>query len=105
MCAMPPELSIGIENVALRTALQILFDRWALSASDAALLLGGVPEATVDQWRQASEQASVDRDLLERLSYLVAINHALAGSGCPARPSPAGSGPLHGRASPVGTDE
>jgi len=63
--------------VALETVFRILFDQWKLSVADAALLLGSVPEETVYRWRRYPGQAMVNRDLLERLSYLLGIYKAL----------------------------
>lgn len=64
--------------VALNSVLRILFDHWGLSVADAALLLGSIPEKTVYRWRRHPQQATINQDLLERLSYLLGIYKALA---------------------------
>lgn len=63
--------------IALKHVLNILFERWELSYDDVALLLGSVPEQTIQRWRQDPDDAQVDEDLFARLSYLLGIYQAL----------------------------
>lgn len=70
-----PAVSDDHAPAALRTYFRIA-DAWALSASDARLLLGSPPSSTFYKWR-AGEVGHVSRDLLERVSYVLGIYKAL----------------------------
>ena len=60
---------------ALRTFFRIA-DAWALTPTDARLLLGTPPSSTYYKWR-AGDVRHVPRDLIERLSYILGIYKAL----------------------------
>jgi hypothetical protein len=60
---------------ALRTFFRIA-EAWALTQQEARILLGSPPESTYYKWK-SGQVGHVQRDLLERLSYLLGIYKAL----------------------------
>jgi len=60
---------------ALRTFFNIL-DRWQLGPQEGQTLLG-TPGSTYFRWKKQSNQAQVDTDKLERISYVLGIYKAL----------------------------
>lgn len=61
---------------ALRTVFRI-FDELGIKPEEGERLLGEIPRSTYYRWRKHPEKATVTRDLLERLSYLLGIYKAL----------------------------
>jgi hypothetical protein len=61
---------------ALR-AFERIGQAWQLSVDDQLRLLGHPPRSTFFAWRKHPERASLPRDTLERLSYLLGIWKAL----------------------------
>lgn len=61
----------------LRTVFRI-FDELGITADEGRVLLGGLARTTYYRWRKHPEQASINQDLLERLSYLLGIYKAIA---------------------------
>lgn len=59
-------------KVGLKTVLAIL-DRWGCSAEQQRAILG-LPKATYYKYKQKPESASLSRDQIERLSYLLNIH-------------------------------
>lgn len=60
---------------ALRTFFRIA-DAWQLSGDEARTLLGSPPRSTFYAWKKAG-QGQLDRDTLERVSYILGIYKAL----------------------------
>jgi hypothetical protein len=60
---------------ALRTFFRIA-EAWGLSSKETRVLLGNPPESTFYKWK-SGKIATVPRDLVERLSYLLGIYKAL----------------------------
>jgi hypothetical protein len=60
---------------ALRTFFRIA-DAWRLSGDEARILLGSPPRSTFYAWKKAG-QGQLDRDTLERVSYILGIYKAL----------------------------
>ena len=60
---------------ALRTFFRIA-DAWQLSGDEARTLLGSPPRSTFYAWKKAG-QGQLDRDTLERVSYVLGIYKAL----------------------------
>jgi len=60
---------------ALRTFFRIA-DAWRLSGDEARTLLGSPPRSTFYAWKKAG-QGQLDRDTLERVSYILGIYKAL----------------------------
>ena len=60
---------------ALRTFFNII-EHWQLSPAEGQTLLG-VPESTYFRWKKNPNQATVDADKLERISYILGIYKAL----------------------------
>ncbi len=61
-------------------ALQAFFNlsaRWKLSVTEERTLLGGPPESTFYKWKAEKTSARMNRDVLERISYLLGIYKAL----------------------------
>jgi len=69
----PPPIPSNVGLAALRTFFNIM-DRWQLGSLEAQTLLG-VPESTYYRWKK--QPVEVDRDKLERLSYIFGIYKAL----------------------------
>jgi uncharacterized protein (DUF2384 family) len=75
---MRPQTEQTPRNVgpaALRTFFNIM-ERWQLSPAEGRSLLG-VPASTYFRWKNQPNQASIDADKLERLSYILGIYKAL----------------------------
>lgn len=64
-----------LSGPALRTFFRMA-DAWKLSSEEARTLLGSPPRSTFYVWKK-SGQASLGRDTLERISYLLGIYKAL----------------------------
>lgn len=60
---------------ALRTFFNIL-EQWRISPAEGRALLG-VPMSTYFRWRKQPNQATIDADKLERISYILGIYKAL----------------------------
>lgn len=61
-------------------ALQAFFtlaDHWKLSVKEQRVLLGDVPESTFYKWKAEKTARRLDRDVLDRISYLLGIYKAL----------------------------
>ena len=74
--------SVGFdENPKLsQTALCAFFrisKDWRLDREDESVLLGQPGEAVLADWRREPDNASLPRDTLERISYLLGIHKAL----------------------------
>lgn len=54
-------------------AFERIAQAWQLSIDEQLCLLGQPPRSTFFAWRKNSERASLPRDTLERLSYLLGI--------------------------------
>lgn len=61
---------------ALRTVFRI-FDELDITPEEGECLLGEIPRSTYYRWKRAPAKATITRDLLERLSYLLGIYKAL----------------------------
>lgn len=64
-----------LSGPALRTFFRMA-DAWKLSSEEARTLLGSPPRSTFYAWKK-SGHASLGRDALERISYLLGIYKAL----------------------------
>ena len=60
----------------LRTVFNI-FDKLGITVDEGRVLLAGVSRSTYHRWKKAPESASVNRDLMERISYILGIYKAL----------------------------
>jgi hypothetical protein len=60
---------------ALRTFFNIV-DQWELGNQDGQMILG-TPSSTYFRWKSQPDQAHVDADKLERISYVLGIYKAL----------------------------
>ena len=61
-------------------ALQVFFnlsDRWGLQAKDERILLGDPAQSTFFEWKSSKNANKLNRDTLERISYLMGIHKAL----------------------------
>lgn len=79
MSIAQPQLSIEPRRMAaagLRAFFRIT-DQWGLSVPEAIKLLGEPSRATYFKWKRDPENASLGRDTLERLSYILGIHKAL----------------------------
>lgn len=68
-------------SVALKAALRIA-EQWELNEPQLAILLGGVPLATLRRWKRQLRESdqvrtSLTRDQLDRVSYLLGVYKAL----------------------------
>jgi len=64
------------EGAAMARAIINLFDRWEVTDSQAAILLGSLSNSTWARWKKG-KIASVSRDQRTRLSNLMGIHKAL----------------------------
>lgn len=64
------------EAQAMQRAIINLFDRWKLTESEAAILLGGINPRTFHRWKKG-EYGRTGVDLNARLSNLMGIHKAL----------------------------
>jgi hypothetical protein len=71
----PPVDAARLAGPALRTFFRIA-DAWQLSGDEARTLLGSPPRSTFYAWKKAG-QGQLDRDTLERVSYVLGIYKAL----------------------------
>ncbi len=61
-------------------ALQVFFnlsDRWGLQAKDERVLLGEPAQSTFFEWKASKSANKLNRDTLDRISYLMGIHKAL----------------------------
>ncbi|MBL8325921.1 MAG: DUF2384 domain-containing protein [Rubrivivax sp.] len=71
--AAPPAFEPGqLAGAGLR-AFERIAAAWQLSVDEQLRLLGQPPRSTFFAWRRHPERASLPRDTLERLSYLLGI--------------------------------
>lgn len=64
------------EVEAMQRTVGAIFARWGVSDVDAAVILGGISAKTFRRWRDG-EYGRVNRDLADRMSYLLGIHKAL----------------------------
>jgi uncharacterized protein (DUF2384 family) len=64
------------ETAAMQRAVGAIFARWGVSDVDAAVILGGISPKTFRRWRDG-EYGRVNRDLADRMSYILGIHKAL----------------------------
>ena len=64
------------EIEAMQRTVGAIFARWGISDVDAAVILGGISAKTFRRWRDG-EYGRVNRDLADRLSYVIGIHRAL----------------------------
>jgi len=62
---------------ALLPAIFNIFDTWGLSGKQQMVLLGLSNEKTLYNWKNKPEKAKLNKDLLERSSYLLGIYKSL----------------------------
>lgn len=65
-----------VSKSALRTFFNIM-DAWSLNANESMILLGLDSRSTYFKWKKHPETANLNRDKLERLSYIFGIYKAL----------------------------
>ncbi|SEG19097.1 MbcA/ParS/Xre antitoxin family protein [Nitrosomonas ureae] len=65
-----------VSKSALRTFFNIM-DTWNLNANESMILLGLDSRSTYFKWKKHPETANLNRDKLERLSYIFGIYKAL----------------------------
>jgi hypothetical protein len=65
-----------LSGPALRTFFNIA-DRWGLTVLDQMTLLGVTTRSTFFGWKKKSQEASLPKDTLERISYILGIYKAL----------------------------
>ncbi len=65
-----------VSKSALRTFFNIM-DTWNLNANESMILLGLGSRSTYFKWKKHPEAANLNRDKLERLSYIFGIYKAL----------------------------
>lgn len=58
-----------------RTVINV-FARWGVTDAEAAVILGGIAPKTFKRWK-VGEYGRVNRDLADRMSYLLGIHKAL----------------------------
>jgi hypothetical protein len=64
------------EIEAMQRTVGAIFGRWGVTDVDAAVILGGISPKTYRRWRDG-EYGRVNRDLADRMSYLLGIHKAL----------------------------
>jgi hypothetical protein len=62
---------------ALLPTIFNIFDKWSLAGKQQMVLLGLSNEKTLYNWKKKPEKAKLNRDLLERTSYLLGIFKSL----------------------------
>jgi hypothetical protein len=72
---VPPEIS-NLSPAAIRTFSNIA-RLWKLDTEEQLTLLGNPPRSTFFKWKKAPDSASLGRDTLERVSYILGIYKAL----------------------------
>ena len=65
-----------VNNAALQAFFN-LSEKWRLSAKQERVLLGAPPESTFYKWKAEKTARNLDRDTMERISYLLGIYKAL----------------------------
>ena len=61
-----------LASAGLRTFFRIAA-RWSLTCEEQQVLLGGPARGTLLRWRAAKEVCAVDRDVIERISYVIGV--------------------------------
>ncbi|RJS92694.1 antitoxin Xre-like helix-turn-helix domain-containing protein [Salinisphaera sp. Q1T1-3] len=79
--ASAPETTADQANAAVKAVLRIA-ERWQLGDADLGIALGGVSVPTITRWRMRLRRgqptaAQLDRDRMDRISYLLGIYKAL----------------------------
>ncbi|WDR05528.1 MbcA/ParS/Xre antitoxin family protein [Devosia rhodophyticola] len=64
------------ETAAMQRAVITLFDKWGVTDTEAAILLGDISTRTFARWKEG-QYGRVGRDLAARLSNLLGIHKAL----------------------------
>jgi len=64
------------EIEAMQRTVGAIFARWGVTDVDAAVILGGISPKTYRRWRER-EYGRVNRDLADRMSYILGIHKAL----------------------------
>jgi uncharacterized protein (DUF2384 family) len=64
------------ETQAMQRTVGAIFGRWGVTDVDAAVILGGISSKTYRRWRDG-EYGRVNRDLADRMSYILGIHKAL----------------------------
>lgn len=72
-----PAPSVEEMTAAGLRAFTRIASQWGLSVDEQLRLLGGPPRSTFFAWRKHPERATLPRDTLERLSWLLGIYQAL----------------------------
>jgi len=77
--AVEPQIALNpkqLSGPALRTFFRIA-ESWDLSVEEQRTLLGRPARSTFFSWRQHPEEATLSKDTLERISYILGIYSAL----------------------------
>jgi len=61
---------------AMQRTVGNIFARWGVTDGEAAVILGGISAKTFRRWREGA-YGRVNRDLADRLSYVIGIHRAL----------------------------
>jgi hypothetical protein len=64
------------EIEAMQRTVGAIFGRWGVNDAGAAVMLGGISPKTYRRWRDG-EYGRVNRDLADRMSYILGIHKAL----------------------------
>jgi hypothetical protein len=64
------------EIEAMQRTVGAVLGRWGVTDVDAAVILGGISPKTYRRWRDG-EYGRVNRDLADRMSYILGIHRAL----------------------------
>jgi uncharacterized protein (DUF2384 family) len=64
------------EVQAMQRTVGNIFTRWGVTDAEAAVILGGISAKTFRRWREGAF-GRVNRDLADRLSYVIGIHRAL----------------------------
>ena len=64
------------EIQAMQRTVGNIFARWGVTDVEAAVILGGISAKTFRRWREGG-YGRVNRDLADRLSYVIGIHRAL----------------------------
>lgn len=64
------------EIAAMQRTVINVFARWGVTDAEAAVILGGIAPKTFKRWK-VGEYGRVNRDLADRMSYLLGIHKAL----------------------------
>ena len=71
-----PTAQISLAPAAIR-AFSNIARLWKLDTEEQLILLGGPPRSTFFKWKKSPDTASLGRDALERISYLLGIYKSL----------------------------